>query len=96
MFFRCCQQIATRNQGNMNSKQKHKKKQKLIDDYGSSCWWCGKVLTSEKLTIDHLRPLSRGGSDDLENLRLTCFSCNNSRGNSLYPPGWHQSKCDLV
>ncbi|MBN3899864.1 MAG: HNH endonuclease [Nostoc sp. NOS(2021)] len=36
--------------------------------------------------MDHLLPKSRGGSDSLENLRFSCFSCNNSRGNSLYPP----------
>lgn len=79
--------------GKMNSKQKSKKKQKLIKDFDLCCWWCGKCLPEEKLTIEHLRPLSRGGSNALENLRLTCFSCNNSRRNSLYPPGWKRGLC---
>lgn len=70
----------------MNPKQKRKKKQNLIDLYGSECWWCRQKLSSDQLTIDHLLPKSRGGSHSLENLRLSCFSCNNSRGNSLYPP----------
>ena len=70
----------------MNCKQKRAKKAQLINDYGSYCWWCQSCLPAKKLTLDHLKPKSRGGSDSLENLRLSCFSCNNSRGNSLYPP----------
>lgn len=77
----------------MNPKQKKKKKQQLIEEFGCYCWWCGKCLPPEKLTIEHLRPRSRGGSDSQENLRLSCLKCNNSRGNSLYPPGWKQGKC---
>ncbi|WP_442938034.1 HNH endonuclease [Nostoc sp.] len=70
----------------MNTRQKRNKKQQLLDLYGSECWWCRQNLLTEYLTIDHLLPKSRGGSDSLENLRFSCFSCNNSRGNSLYPP----------
>jgi 5-methylcytosine-specific restriction endonuclease McrA len=49
-------------------------------------------LPEEKLTLDHLKPKSRGGSNSLENLRLACFPCNNSRGNSLYPPQQPRSR----
>lgn len=70
----------------MNSKQKRAKKAQLLSEYGSLCWWCTSCLSVEKLTLDHLKPKSRGGSDELENLRLACFQCNSSRGNSLYPP----------
>ncbi|WP_445304438.1 HNH endonuclease [Microcoleus sp. Pol14C4] len=45
------------------------------------------------MTIEHLRPKSRGGSDCIENLRLACLSCNQSRRNSLYPPNWVKSNC---
>jgi 5-methylcytosine-specific restriction endonuclease McrA len=70
----------------MNPKQRRKKKQQLLKEFGSCCWWCRQGLSKEKLTIEHLFPKSRGGTNSLENLRLACFSCNNSRGNSLYPP----------
>ncbi len=70
----------------MNSKQKGNKKNKLIREYGCCCWWCGRDLFREQLTLDHLKPKSQGGSNSLENLRLACFPCNHSRGNSLYPP----------
>jgi 5-methylcytosine-specific restriction endonuclease McrA len=70
----------------MNSNQTQSKKVQLIKEYGSCCWWCGDNLPQKKLTKDHLKPKSKGGSNNLENLRLACFPCNNSRGNSLFPP----------
>lgn len=70
----------------MNPKQKRAKKAQLLREYGSCCWWCGCYLPPEKRTIDHLFPTSRGGSNSLENLRLACLPCNNSRGNSLFLP----------
>ncbi len=70
----------------MNPKQKRAKKAQLDSIYGSCCWWCRCCLPLEKLTIKHLLPKSKGGSNSSENLRLACLPCNNSRGNSLYPP----------
>ncbi|NES99257.1 MAG: HNH endonuclease [Sphaerospermopsis sp. SIO1G2] len=70
----------------MNPKQKRSKKDQLVNQYGACCWWCLKSLSKDKLTLDHLYPKSLGGSDSLENLRLACLTCNQSRGNSLFPP----------
>ena len=49
----------------------------LIDRDGASCAHCG---TTESLTVDHIHPISRGGSDDPENLQILCSSCNSSKG----------------
>lgn len=43
-----------------------------------NCQYCG---TSEKLTIDHVIPKSRGGSDQWENLVTACTICNHRKGN---------------
>lgn len=49
----------------------------LIERDGYTCRGCG----SEKdLTVDHVLPLSKGGSDDLENLQFLCLPCNSSKG----------------
>ncbi|MCX4400643.1 HNH endonuclease [Streptomyces sp. NBC_01764] len=32
-------------------------------------------------TADHIIPLSKGGTNDIENLRPACGRCNSSRGN---------------
>ncbi|MGP1384351.1 MAG: HNH endonuclease [Thainema sp.] len=70
----------------MNPKRRQGKKQHLARIYGLSCWWCEIHLPLKKLTLDHLVPRSKGGSNSLENLRLSCLECNRSRGDSLYPP----------
>lgn len=38
-----------------------------------SCLACG---TTEQLTADHIKPLSAGGSHDIENLQVLCRRCN--------------------
>lgn len=74
----------------MTPKQKRAKKANLILEFGSKCFWCECKLSAENLTLDHLKPKSKGGSNSLENLRLSCSPCNSSRGDSLYPP---RQKC---
>lgn len=34
-----------------------------------------------QFTIDHIVPVSSGGSDELENLTLACFHCNRRKSN---------------
>lgn len=47
------------------------------------CWWCGKRLIDKKYHIDHRVPLSRGGSDDVSNLCISCPDCNRKKANYL-------------
>jgi 5-methylcytosine-specific restriction endonuclease McrA len=72
----------------MNKKQKDARKHLLAHDWGFGlrCYWCLQDLPFDQLTLDHLRPSSKGGSNNPENLRLACRKCNSSRGNSLFPP----------
>lgn len=44
------------------------------------CFYCG---GSDRLTIDHVVPLSRGGLHHPENLVAACFPCNRSKSNLL-------------
>jgi hypothetical protein len=52
----------------------------LIERDGYECAECGDV---EGLSIDHIIPLSKGGSDDLDNLQLLCRGCNSSKGDKI-------------
>lgn len=48
---------------------------------GCACAWCGaKVEDGTQLTLDHLVPHCKGGSNDETNLVTACKHCNDSRG----------------
>lgn len=47
----------------------------------SKCAYCG---SEAKLTLDHLLPKSRGGSDSGDNLVYCCQKCNSSKHNKDY------------
>lgn len=50
----------------------------LRDDH--SCQYCGKKT---ELTLDHVVPVSRGGTSDWDNLVTACAKCNHSKGDKL-------------
>lgn len=52
----------------------------IVDRDGWTCAYCGKVLTQETATIEHVLPLSRGGLDAIKNMVLACRSCNQEAG----------------
>jgi 5-methylcytosine-specific restriction endonuclease McrA len=47
------------------------------------CQYCGAVLGSSDLTLDHVVPRSRGGASTWENLVACCHVCNRRKGNQL-------------
>src|SRR5919109_239959 len=49
----------------------------------NTCQYCGEVLPSSELTLDHVVPRSRGGSSTWENLVGCCHPCNRRKGNQL-------------
>ena len=49
---------------------------------GMACAWCGQsVEDGIMLTLDHCKPRSKGGTNDVDNLVTSCNHCNSSRGN---------------
>lgn len=49
------------------------------------CRACG-FSDSYTLEIDHVKPRSLGGSDDLDNLQVLCSFCNNTKKNVIIEP----------
>jgi len=64
--------------------------EEILKAYGSNCYLCNSEIdldiarnSRRGATVDHVIPLSRGGSDELENLRLAHWECNNKKSNKL-------------
>lgn len=49
--------------------------------YGGQCAYCG--VTPNRLERDHVIPLSKGGSNWIENIVPACKSCNSAKHNKL-------------
>jgi 5-methylcytosine-specific restriction endonuclease McrA len=49
----------------------------VFEAHGRICPICG---SETDLTIDHIRPLARGGTSDPENLHVLCRRCNSRKG----------------
>lgn len=58
----------------------------MQQDYKCKC--CEETL-KEDWTIDHRMPLSKGGSNWVDNTQLYCFSCNRRKWD-MHPDDWEQ------
>lgn len=48
------------------------------------CFYCKKAFLVENLTIEHIIPLSLGGTNDISNITLACAPCNQKRGRETW------------
>ena len=47
---------------------------------GFTCRYCGRKSDEVKLVIDHVIPVSKGGTNDEVNLTTSCDECNSGKG----------------
>ena len=52
----------------------------LLEKWGRTCVYCNAKNT--RLEIDHIIPKSKGGSDRVSNLVISCRACNNKKASS--------------
>lgn len=45
------------------------------------CFVCGEHVDKDKATLEHIIPISKGGTDSMDNLAISHFRCNVKRGN---------------
>lgn len=58
----------------------------ILKKSGDRCAHCGKPLTEKNATIDHVIPLSKGGTNETKNLVALCHECNYTKGNEVINP----------
>lgn len=51
----------------------------LQEKQDNKCAYCGKHL--DKYHVDHIKPISKGGTNDINNLALSCPECNLRKSN---------------
>ena len=47
------------------------------------CVLCGRFMGVDEFTVDHIIPLSKGGTNDLDNMQATCRVCNSIKQDIL-------------
>lgn len=68
-----------------NSKRRQSFKRMLLGERPwVECHYCGQHLTLETVTLDHVKPLSKGGAMGIKNIVPACLACNRKRGNTDY------------
>ena len=55
----------------------------VLELHGHVCWLCGGVVEARDLNIDHVIPVSKGGTSALANLRPAHSKCNWEKGTRL-------------
>jgi len=60
------------------------KRKELFDRDSWKCYLCGKKVTEEDAVLDHYIPQCKGGTDNKENLKTACCSCNSIKSGKSY------------
>jgi len=56
-----------------------KQRYRIFQRDAFKCQYCEKRFSPQELTLDHIVPKSRGGSDEPENLVAACVDCNQEK-----------------
>jgi hypothetical protein len=82
--------MKVKDRSTVSHSQKNKLRKELLRSYedtyatvaqhGEFCVHCGRT---DKLTLDHIVPLSRGGTNHNSNMQLLCRRCNSRKSNRM-------------
>jgi hypothetical protein len=64
-----------------SSEAKRKWRQSIKEKWNYECAYCG---SEDNLTLDHIVPRSKGGSDRITNVLCACKKCNHLKGHQKW------------
>ena len=59
----------------------------IKEHFNCTCVYCGENYELHELTLDHVKPRSKGGQDLTKNVVCACRKCNADKGSSHWL-GW--------
>ena len=82
-LYRCSSDYLFNMSALSNKEAKRQWRQSIKQAWNNCCAYCGKPpIDDSSLTIDHIRPKSKGGSDYTHNVTPACLACNHAKGSS--------------
>ncbi len=66
--------------------EKQEKKKFLHEEQNGRCHYCRDEMILKQSTLDHVIPRSQGGEDNIGNLVLACYGCNQKKRDRLIAP----------
>ena len=73
--------VSEATRGTRRNVRKRIHREVLYQRQGGYCAGCDHHFPPRNLTIDHIVPSSKGGSDEIPNSQLLCHACNQLKGN---------------
>lgn len=58
-------------------------KQEIYQRQNGLCAYCNRYRNIKYMTVDHIIPLSKGGTNKIDNLQCTCKMCNRLKDNMM-------------
>lgn len=59
------------------------KRFEILNKTNFKCQYCGRGAPDVELQVEHIIPRAKGGTDNLSNLTVACFECNNGKRDKL-------------
>lgn len=58
-------------------------RQLMFDSYGTTCKYCDKILKIDNMVFDHIVPISKQGTSNIDNLQIICRTSNGMKGSLI-------------
>lgn len=69
------------NKNKMHRNVSNGKRRQVFNRQSGRCSMCGQKMQYTNFTVDHIVPISNGGSNSLDNLEAMCYMCNHMKDN---------------
>lgn len=88
MLYSTSEELLYNLEATSSSEAKRKWRQSIKEKWNYKCAYCE---NEENLTLDHITPRSKGGTDRITNIVCACENCNHSKGHQNWNE-WYRNQ----